>query len=266
MSENNRSNSSLFEAETGISNCDNFAECCSSTSLELERSDIQPGDERRGSRNPSVLLLTEAPDQKSSEGTAYSGPTSRRMISYFYDEEYGIGIKGEPPDSFSAFLNENDFYATSAIKCFVGGSVSKVGGHVVRSCKRKFLSNQVGAMKNLDLVITMGRVATASMLDSTSDPLDIQLSQILGRRGSGILTKEHGRDVPLVAFPHPSGQNPMANPPLINSDDNRKQRNKKIHFRDALIFVRDKLERMGYDVLQDSPDCWDSPGGLSEFS
>jgi len=255
-------NESLIRAEYGISSCSLHSECdgCSSCSLEL--SSVSPGDPRRGSRDPKVMLVTEAPDRSSSSGTAYQGGISGRIISMFTEDKYGIGLGTDSTESFESFLEENRIYATSAIKCYIDGPTQDLGHAVINNCKGEFLTPQIDAMTNLELIIPMGKVACASILSRRLSSL--KLTSILGKPGRGVLT-EGQRPIPVVAFPHPSGASPLSNPPVLNDADGRETTNRKLQFRTALSAVREEMASIGYDVLGEEPDCWDSPGGLSSF-
>jgi len=255
-------NESLLRAEYGISSCSLHSQCndCSSCSLEL--SSVRPGDPRRGSRDPKIMLVTEAPDRGSSSGTAYQGGISSRIIDMFTNEEYGIGLDTNSTDSFESFLSENRIYATSAIKCYIDGSTQDLGHQVIHNCKREFLSRQINAMNNLELIIPMGKVACASILSGGLSSM--KLTSILGKPGRGILTEDQ-QNYSIVAFPHPSGASPLSNPPVLKDSDGRTWTGRKLQFRTALTAVREEMESIGYDVLAEDPDCWDSPGGLSSF-
>lgn len=254
-------NEELIRAEYGISDCERYNECNTSSGYGLQLSSIDPGDSRRGSRDPRILLVTEAPDKSSMEGTAYQGGISNRIRSIFTDPKYGIGLD-EHGDSFETFLQKYRIYATSAIKCFIGEE-SNLSEISITNCKDKFLDKQISAMNNLELIIPMGKIATASVLGRTTSSLT--LTEELGRRGRGILTEKHGRDPPIVVFPHPSGANPLSNPPIVSDEETKVSIEKKVKFRNALKEVNRILDDAGYDVLDGEPDCWDFDGGLSSF-
>lgn len=255
-------NTELIRAEYGVTDCSRYQECkeCSSCSIEL--SSITPGAERRGSRSANILLVTEAPDQASSLGTPYKGGISNRIISIFTEKKYGIGLKNIG-DSFSDFLYGHDIYATSAIKCVVDNSGKGISNKVIDNCREEFLTSQINAFDDLKIIIPMGKVATASILNRTLS--SITLTEVLGKRGQGILTQDHGRDPPVIVFPHPSGASPLSNPPIRTANDSKSVASRKMYFRQALTSTRKILERVGYDVLDDDPDCWDSTGGFSSF-
>lgn len=253
-------NEALIRAEYGIRDCDRLSECdgCSSCSVKL--SSIGPGAKRRGSRDPRILLVTEAPDEDSSSGTAYQGGISNRIISMFTESKYGIGLSKTQNASFQDFLVNKRIYATSAVKCYVDGSTQEVGHAVLTNCKEEYLSKQIDAMPNLELIIPMGKVATASLLERNAS--SIQITGLLGSAGRGIVTD---RNPSRIIFPHPSGASPLSNPPVIQDSDSKSQVQNKTAFQGALSSVRGQLDDMGYDVVDDDPDSWDSPGGLSSF-
>jgi len=180
----------------------------------------------------------------------------------FTEREYGIGLEDDA-DSFSDFLCTHQIYATSAIKCYISGSSSDLNNHIINNCKDEFLSNQIAAMDNLKLILPMGKVAAASILQSGIS--SIKITDIIGRNGQGILTEDHGKSPPIVVFPHPSGANPRSNPPIISDSDSRGTINDKLMFRDSITVVNKVLDKAGYDVLEEAPDCWDSTDGLSSF-
>lgn len=259
-----KANSELFEAERGVNTCSNYDECSGVSSCSLKLSSIEAGDRRRGSRDPKVLLVTEAPDEVSSQGSAYQGSTSDRIISFFCDERYGISIGTDRPESFENFLMDHRFYATSSIKCCISdGDISNLHNHVVSSCRQKFLDNQIQSMDDLELIIPMGKIATASVLHRS--PSSISLTKILGKRGQGILKENDDYGVPVVVFPHPSGASPLSNPPIVKSEDGKQTLEKKAKFQNALEFVREVLGDSGYDVLPESPEGWDHSTGLSKY-
>lgn len=245
-----------------MDSCSKYDECSSVCSCTVKLSSIRPGDPRRGSREPKIFLVTEAPDQSSSEGTAYEGTISNRIRSIFTEEKYGIGLPS-CDSSFENFLKNHMIYATSAIKCYIGGSGSDIGSVAIENCKNEYLSPQIAAVESLELVIPMGKVATASVLDWPN--MDFQLTDYLGKYNRGIQTEKHGQSPPIVVLPHPSGASPLSNPPLIHASDSRRQIKRKKQFRKALIFIRDRLDEIGYDVLEERPECWDSPDGLFSF-
>lgn len=257
-------NRQLKKAEEGVDSCSNIDSCDGSTPCSLELSDIQPRDERRGSRDPVILLVTEAPDKESSQGSAYAGSTSSRVISLFYNEEYGIQIGGDYPDSFEEFLIKNRIYSTSAIKCSISAcQTQNVGTYVVDSCRKKFLTNQIESMNNLEIIIPMGKIAAASILEKRI--ANIGLKNLIGITNRGIFTKKTWGGPEVVVFPHPSGLNRLSNPPLLKDGESASVQRYKIQFRDALSHVRRILKDQGYDVPDQRPDMWDRPSGLSDY-
>lgn len=258
-------NDELLSAESGIDSCPNLERCSGSTPCTLELSSIQPKDARRGSRDPLILLVTEAPDKESSEGSAYSGSISTRVISIFKDEKYGIQLNCHENDSFEEFLIDNRIYSTSAIKCYVSDCNStQIGNYVVDSCHERYLSQQIKSMDSLELIIPMGRVATESILEIGSS--DNQISNIIGMRNRGILTKPKWGNPEVVVFPHPSGLNRLSNPPILDDGDELWIRKYKLRFRDALSYVRQFMDQHGYDVADSRPDIWDQPSGFSDYA
>ncbi|MHB9288110.1 uracil-DNA glycosylase family protein [Halobacteriales archaeon Cl-PHB] len=259
----NNPNPQLEEAESGISCCNNFPKCSGASDCQLSLSSIEPGDERRGSRDPQIAIVTEAPDETSSEGSAYSGGISDRIVSLFCEEEYGIGLSGSSGDSFSQFLREKRIYATSAIKCYVTGDVTEVGDYVTTQCYQRYLEDQIQALPNLELIIPMGNVASAAF--TSNAPSSVGITSLVGMDDRGIITDHDDYDVPIVLLPHPSGNNPYANPPIIDPDGNPRYWSYRERFQKALIFIRDTLDGLGYGVSRNSPSSWDSDGGLSDF-
>lgn len=258
-------NKELEKAESGIGSCPNFDKCKASTPCSLALSSIQPQDERRGSRDPVLLLVTEAPDEESSKGSAYSGSTSRRVMSIFHEEKYGIQLQESQPDTFEEFLIKNRIYTTSAVKCFAKEcNIANVGNYVIDSCKEAYLTNQIESMENLKLIIPMGDVATSSILKR--DTSQFKLSEIIGKMNTGIFTKEMWGNPKVVVFPHPSGLNRLSNPPILNAKNKPSIRKYKLNFRKALTHVREEMAQLGYNVPEESPDIWETPTGLSDFS
>jgi hypothetical protein len=260
----NSPNRELTEAESGISSCDNFPQCSGASDCELSLSSIQPGDERRGSRDPQIALVTEAPDEASSKGSAYSGGISDRILSIFCDENYGIGLSSPSDSSFPEFLTENQIYATSAIKCYVGGDVTGVGSYVTDECYKRYLEKQLQALPNLELIIPMGNVAAAAF--TSHSPSSVEITSLVGVDGRGIIRDHDDYQAPVVLLPHPSGNNPYANPPVINPDVSPRYLRFREKFQNALTFIRDTLNTLGYGVSRNSPSSWDSTGGLSDFT
>ena len=259
-----QANSDLLKAESGISTCNNFSKCSGSSECSLSLSSVEPGDERRGSRDPRVLIVTEAPDRESSEGSAYSGGISNRLVSMFCDEKYGIGLSQRDEDSFPEFLTRNRFYATSAIKCHFEGSSSNVGDYVISQCRNRYLENQIEALEDLELMIPMGNVAAASVTRRSVS--SVKITSRIGSHGRGIFPNYSRYDIPVVLLPHPSGNNLYANPPVIDPSGKPEHWAYKVRFRQALVFIRETLQELGYDVFKKSPSSWDSPPGLSGFS
>lgn len=254
----------LEKAESGFQDCSKLKSCNADSDCTLELSQIPPGASRRGSRNPRILLVTEAPDEDSSEGTAYQGSTSTRMQNFFCREDYGIGLDQGNFDSFSEFLRENRIYATSAVKCcIVEGGGNEVGYDVIETCSKMYLENQIEAMPNLELIIPMGTVATAAILRTSPD--EFQLTSILGRRNQGVFQNYDNWGADVIALPHPSGMSPLSNPPVVDGEGSRSRWRDVESFRRALEEIRNRLDTMGYDVLDGNPTCWDSPDGLSRF-
>lgn len=256
-------NPDLFEAEKGISSCNNYSNCNGQSRHDLSLSSVPPGDDRRGSRDPRILIVTEAPDSSSSEGSAYSGGLSDRLISLLSGENYGIGLNRQESDSFSDFLKRHRIYATSAVKCHFEGGGSNVGDYVVRNCRDIFLQRQIDALQDLELILPMGNVAAASILRKSLSM--VKITSLIGTQGDGI-HQEHSRyNVPVVLLPHPSGNSMWANAPLIDSNGDPQYWSYKIRFRRALVFIREVLKNMGYEVFKNSPKSWDRPPGLSGF-
>jgi uracil-DNA glycosylase len=241
-----------------------ISRCSDNSACNLSLSSVEPGDERRGSRDPLVLIVTEAPDKESSEGSAYSGGLSNRIISMFCDEKYGIGLEHTEEDAFPEFLVNYRFYATSAIKCHLEGGTSEVANYVISQCRDRFLEKQIKALENLELIITMGNVAAASI--TRQSLTSISITSRIGNQGRGLFPDHSRYELPVVLLPHLSGNNPYSNPPVINSSGNPSYWGYKMRFRRALVFIRDILREMDYEVLTTSPSCWDRPPGLSEFS
>lgn len=258
-------NSDLKKAESGIHNCPKYGNCSGASDCKLTRSKISPGAKRRGHRNPKVLLLTEAPDEDSSQGTAYQGSISGRIENIFCNEEYGIGLDRDTTQSFQEFLREYRFYATSAVKCCISeGSGSDVGSFVINNCTKQFLREQIEAMGDLELIVPMGKVATAAIL--RQNPKDLSLISIMGRSRPGFqLNNTHWGGADIVVLPHPSGASPLSNPPIVKESGNRQRWQQVTAFRGALESLRERLDSNGYDVLDGNPNCWDSPEGLSGF-
>lgn len=260
----NGSRSPLEEAEAGISDCPLYDTCNSVSECSLSLSQIRPGAERRGHRNPRVLLVTEAPDEGSSGGTAYQGGVSARIENFFCKDEYGIGLVASSFDGFSEFLRNFRFYATSAVKCCIsGGGGSDVGRIVIENCTNEYLSSQIEAMPQLELIIPMGSVATAALL--RRNPSELRLTSILGSPPQGIQSDHDRWGTDIVVLPHPSGVSPLSNPPIVDGEGGRRQWSRVRSFRSALRAVRDRLDSMGYDVLDDDPACWGTPDGLFRF-
>lgn len=253
-------NEALVRAEYGIRDCKRLSACNGRSSCSVKLSSIGPGAKRRGSRDPRILLVTEAPDEDSSSGTAYQGGISGRIISIFTEDEYGIGLSKPQKASFQDFLVNKRIYATSAVKCYVDGSTQELGHGVLTNCKDEYLSEQIDAMPNLELIIPMGKVAAASLLERSAS--SFQITELVGSAGRGIVTEENPS---RIIFPHPSGASPLSNAPIIRDDDSKSLIQNKNAFQNALRAVREQLDNMGYDVLDDDPDSWDSPGGLSSF-
>lgn len=257
-------NSALLEAESGISSCENYDACNGGASCDLALSSVEPGDIRRGSRKPRVLIITEAPDKVSSEEAAYSGGLSKRLISIFCDEKYGIGLGRTEDVDFPEFLSDHRFYATSAIKCHISGGGGEVGNYVIPQCRNRYLDEQIEALNELELIIPMGNVAAASLTRQSIS--SVSVTSLIGHQGQGIFPN-HGRyNLPVVLLPHPSGNNPYANPPIIDASGNADSWAYKIRFRHALTFIREVLRDLDYDVFRNSPSSWERPPGLSEFS
>lgn len=254
----------LENAESGIQDCPEFGACNAATDCTLSLSQIPPRASRRGSRNPRILLVTEAPDEESSGGTAYQGSTSTRMKNFFCREDYGIGLDDGNFDSFTEFLQENQIYATSAVKCCIAeGGGSDISEHVIETCTEMYLEKQIQAMSELELIIPMGVIATSAILGKSPDRF--QLTSILGRRNQGVFQNYDKWGADVVVLPHPSGMNPLSNPPVVDGEGSRSRWRDVESFRRALEEIRNRLNSMGYDVLDGNPTCWDSPDGLSRF-
>jgi len=184
------------------------------------------------------------------------------MKAIFCDDEYGISIDQGCDDPFPTFLERNRIYATSAIKCFVDGDISSSERYVIQSCRERFLDSQISAMPNLELIIPMGTVAACSLLRRS--PSSISITSIIGQMDRGI-RPEGTNDTTVVVFPHPSGINPYANPPIIDEDDGPTWGSYKHQFQGALRYTRDLLRDLGYDVMDEDPDSWEPPEGLFKF-
>ncbi|WP_435147656.1 uracil-DNA glycosylase family protein [Halobaculum sp. P14] len=252
----------LARAEYGISACQEYPTCNATTKCEITLSSIQPGDERRGSRDAKVILVTEAPDQASSEGTAYKGGISGRIRSMFTEQKYGVGLS-DSSGGFSEFLDSHQIYATSAIKCHVNGSISELGNSVIRNCRSKYLEKQIEAMDDLELIVPMGKLAAASILKRNYSSFN--LTSLVGRQ-RGMVDDPQDWDAPIVVLPHPSGASTLSNPPVFSENDSRQVAKQKDGFRRALVEIRKRLDSVGYDVLDDNPDSWEASGGLSSFT
>lgn len=255
--------SDLLRAESGIQNCSNFIECNSCSRHKLTLSNISPGAERRGSRDPRVIIVTAAPDAESGQGTPYQGSTSGRMENFFTQDAYGVGLDNNT-SNFSEFLQEMEFYATSAIKCCIHGTSSTdVSSTVISSCRQEYLNEQISAMPDLELILPMGTIAGCSIL--RKDPGELSLVSSMGRQNAGIIQEHQEYGKKIILMPHPSGASTYSNPPTMTDGGNREQWNWASSFRNALVELRETLDRMGYSVRDRDPDSWESPGGLSEY-
>lgn len=246
----------VLELEREIPRCPLFSDCESSAGRPIKLSAIAAGDSRRGTHDARILIVTEAPDTKSGKGVAYRGGTGTRIMRMFLRPEYRIGL--DYPDNgaegLPAFLGDLKIYQTSAVKCVLGGGTGSLGERVIANCRQKFLDRQISCLHDLELILPMGRLAIASIFHRPFD--SIELGEIIGREGNGIVQKDRRYRVAVVALPHPSGVNKSFNPPVFKRDDGPGDIRRKKAFVRALTAVRAKLDSMGYglrDVFEEEP-------------
>ncbi len=256
------SNAALNNAEARIPSCPNFDTCSASRDFELTLSSIQSGDRRRGSANAKILLVTEAPDRRSGEGRAYSGSVAKRIMNFFLSDDYGICLTYANRSSryFVQFLLENHIYVTSAVKCTpTKGSPQDIDYGVINRCREEFLNGQINALSRLMIIVALGSVAASSVLHLL--PGSFQLSGMLGVSGRGIFEHDPHYGKKLVVLPHPSGTNLMANPPILNENDDPGTSRLKMQFRRALSALRGFLAAAGYELREVPLDFSESPPG-----
>jgi len=240
--------------EQAIASCPDFNECGNIRGISVQLSEIRAKDSRRGSYDAKILIVTESPDQKSSKGRAYSGSTGTRIMNMFLKDEYAVCLDYDlrSPRYIWRFLIENKIYRTSAVKCALNGSDGSVAAppRIVERCRKRFLDGQIRNLRDLELIIPMGRLAIASVLHRP--PGNISLQKILGKEGKGILAKDGVYGKRLVALPHPSGTNLLFNPPELKVGDTSAIARQKWQFYQALSTLRNLLIDMGYRLRRRS--------------
>ncbi len=256
-------NQALIDSESDIPACPRFTLCNASKAFDLRLSAIKGGDPRRGSPDPKILLVTEAPDPKSGSGEAYSGPSAKRIMNYFLEDKFGVCLDYSRRSSpyFVQFLRQRGIYVTSAVKCtMVRGNAQDLNYDVIRRCREEYLDGQIDALDHLEVIVPLGVIAASSVLHLA--PRTLRLGRILGISGRGILEADGFYGKKLVVLPHPSGNNYWANPPLPQQDDSAKVSRHKSQFRAALIALRAFLISAGYRLRELPPEF---RLGASEF-
>src|SRR5207245_7291353 len=149
-------------------------------------------------------------------------------------------------EGLPAFLRDMKIYQTSAVKCLLGRGTASPGERVIANCRRKFLDEQISRLPAVELLLPMGRLAVASVLHRPFD--SVNLEEVIGRQGKGILRPDRNYGMTVVALPHPSGLNRSFNPPVFIPGDHPRDVRRKQAFVRALKAVRAKLEAMGYGL------------------
>jgi len=238
----------LLQLEKEIPTCPLFTDCESNAGQSIQLSAIAAADPRRGTHDARILIVTEAPDTKSAKGVAYRGGTGTRIMRMFLRPQYRIGL--DYPDygteGLPAFLEKMRIYQTSAVKCVLGVGTANLGERVITNCRQKFLDEQVARLHDLELILPMGRLATASVLHRPLGSVDFD--EVIGRRGRGLLQADPYYGLMIVALPHPSGINRSFNPPVFRPGDGPNEIRRKQAFVRALLTIRTKLGSMGYTL------------------
>lgn len=241
--------------EESIGACQGLGRCREESDFSIRLSRIGSKDARRGPYTAKVLIVTESPDLKSSQGRAYAGSTSTRIMNLFLKDEYVVCLDYDLRSAKSVwqFLIDNRIYRTSAIKCALGSSSAplQIPTTLIERCRGRFLEKQIGLLGDLELIVPMGKVAISSVLHM---PLNLfSIPMILGKWDRGILQQDQHYGKKIVALPHPSGSNPLFNPPIKRIGDSLETVKVKWRLYKALSVLRSFLEDIGYR-LRKKPD------------
>lgn len=240
----------LLRLEREVPQCRLFADCSSCANQRIELSRITAGDPLRGSHDARILIVTQSPDARSGvrRGAAYTGGTGTKIVRMFLRSEYGICV--DYPDygrrGVRFFLEKMRIYRTSAVKCVLTQPPEKLGAAVTTNCRAKFLDGQINLLSDLELILPMGRLAIASVMHKSFEAVDLR--EVIGRRGKGIIERDRFYAKAVIALPHPSGMNTEFNPPQIRPRDPQAVAMRKAAFARALEAVRSKLSDMGYTL------------------
>lgn len=241
-------NDPLLDIEAEIPGCPNHGSCCAASATGVILSRVQAGDPGRGHRQPKVIILTAQPDTVSAGGSAYAGQTGTETLSFLCNPEWLIRL--DSPEELArlgtvSFMQKHRIYRTSVVKCATQGDVEATYG-VVRNCRQRFLNRQIANMTEAQLIITMGRLAIASILQVAPD--NFRFARLIGSI-RGIIPRHRDYNKAVVALPHPSGANRVLfRPPRIGADGKPGSRADQ-RMLDAVTAIRRNLEVMGYRPL-----------------
>ncbi len=252
----------LSEIESEISSCVLFDKCSLLAENSLALSRILPGDSRRGSSDPRILIVTAMPDKTSAESVAYAGNTILNIRKMFLSSSYRVGMDSNlgSKDSVVDFLRSNRIYCTSAVKCYSGETNFPYQG-VVDNCRNTYLDRQILSFHSLELILPMGIIATSAILHI---PLRmISMGKFIGKNGKGVLYDDKHYHKTVIVLPHPSGQNKNFNPPKLSSNLRLSEFLRRINFINALNQLREVLERMGYPMKSLPP--LEYPKGIFDY-
>lgn len=142
-----------------------------------------------------VMLVGQAPGpREGSFGRPFAWTAGRTLFRWF-DEAMGI-----PEDRFRERV-----YMAAVARCFPGkangGGDRKPDPREIESC-RTYLEREIGILR-CDLVIAVGTLAIYEVLGDAAKKK--KLDELIGKVAR---TTWHGRELDVVALPHPSGASP----------------------------------------------------------
>ena len=139
-----------------------------------------------------VLLVGQAPGpREGSFGRPFAWTAGRTMFGWF---ERALGVDEE---TFRAHI-----YMAAVARCFPGkasgGGDRRPDGEEIARCET-WLAREVAILEP-DLVVAVGTLAIERVMGTKAPLADIV--------GTTRRTRWHGRDVDVIALPHPSGASP----------------------------------------------------------
>jgi uracil-DNA glycosylase len=142
-----------------------------------------------------VMLVGQAPGpREGSFGRPFAWTAGKTLFRWF---EEAMGISEE--------VFRERIYMAAVARCFPGkangGGDRKPDGEEIIRC-RTFLEREVAILEP-DLVIAVGQLAIGEVLGEAAKKK--KLDELVGRT---MKTTWHGREVDVVALPHPSGASP----------------------------------------------------------